>query len=329
MKKLISLIMATLILCSLAAFTAGAADNLIKNGNFEGSDMSQYNTLQLGMPDNMPVVVSEGRNGSKCIEMGGDREGMGWPTWVNFRVGNLTLKKNASYKFDGWVRGTENIILTVQAHLFANTKAPNKHREVYHPISAQAMGEGVHVTTSWTKFSIEFTMTNEDNSVNSLIVDATDWNIFFAYDTYWNPPQAGVTFPKSSMYFDDLTLTEVQPVAAQSIAAQPSSKTTTAASTASVAPAASQNNNTATASMDDESEFESELESQITDGTESDIDATDISSSADSGNKEKSGESNFLIVIIIVLLAVILLGGGAALYFLVIKAKPEDKKDEE
>jgi len=330
MKKLLSAIIILGVIFTLFAPSAAAAENLIKNGDFESSDMSQYNDLQLGMPDNMPVIVSGGRSGN-CIEMGGDREGFGWPTWTNFRIGNLPLKKDYKYKLEGWVRGTEKITLTLQTHLFSVTAGANKHREVYHSISSYADGAGIPVTSTWTKFSIDFTMTNLIEATNKLIIDASDWNILFQYDTYWATPQPGVTFPQSSIYFDDLVLTETgkapppassvqQQTPSSSAPQQNTSSTPVQSANTSVQQSASQpEDNSGTDELPDASEPDTE-----SDNTESNQEDSQVSVTSKQDDKKDGGEGAYLLIIII-LLAVILVGGGAALFFLVIKKKPETK----
>ena len=305
--KILAVVFVLVCLCAVCSPAAGAAQNMIINGDFEGSDMSQYNNLQLGMPDNMPIIVSGGHSG-KCIQLGGDDEGNGWPTWTNFRIGNLTLKKGHTYRMDGWIKGTERILLSAQAHLFASTKEPNKHKEVYYPVSAAVENRGVQVTTEWKSFSFEFTMSSPNESVDKLIVDATDWNIFFQYDTTWMPPQDGVTFPVSCIYFDDLMLVEVEKPVSQAPVSQEAPST---AAPQSETPSIQESE-----SNGDESESESESPSSVS-GSSSKVAEKD----------GDGGEPNYMIIIIIALV-VILAGNGALMYFMLIRKKPALKTEE-
>jgi hypothetical protein len=319
MKRILSLILALIFASSMMLSSKATSTNMILNGDFEGSDMSQYNNFQLGMPDNMPIIVPGGRSG-KCIQMGGDTDGNGWASWINFRIGNLTLKKGYMYHFTGWIKGTENIILDCHTHLYNNLVAPNKHREVYHPIASFDGKNGVQVTKSWTKFDITFIMTNPLPDVDKLLVNATDWNIYFQYAV----PQEGVTFPVSSIYFDDLVLTEEGLPSVSSTPASTVTSSTVTASTRSstVATSSSKSSSTGNSSIVSATTSNTiESSSSDTVSGSSEIVSSNVSGDRSSDPSTNTKPSNNSFTFIIIALAVVLIGGGIVLYYFVIRKK--------
>ena len=174
MKKLFSTLVAAAAALTLCLSASAEESNLIKNGDFEGSDLSQLNGFQLGMPENNPIIVDgAGRDGSKALQMGGDKNGDSWPAWINMRVGNLSLEKGKTYKFSGYVKGEENLILDVQAYHPANQQ---KHiMETYYGLCITSAETGLNVTTEWQPFEIVFSMASEDAALDAKLVTSNEW----------------------------------------------------------------------------------------------------------------------------------------------------------
>ena len=101
------------------------------------------------------------------------KNGDSWPAWINMRVGNLSLEKGKTYKFSGYVKGEENLILDVQAYHPANQQ---KHiMETYYGLCITSAETGLNVTTEWQPFEIVFSMASEDAALDAKLVTSNEW----------------------------------------------------------------------------------------------------------------------------------------------------------
>jgi len=215
MKKILFAALILALMVSLGAGALAAGENIVKNGNFEGSDLTNFD-FQPGMPNNEPIIVEgKGRNGSKALQYVGDVDDYGWPDWTQMRVTNLTLERDKTYVYSGWIYSLEDMTLDCQLYLPANTQ--HKHAEVYWGLRIGSWGNGIEIKKdAWTYFEIEFVHnginpeTGEPyDSRDAQIITCTDWSIFFQY--YTMAGSEGSTFPRSPIYFDDISVVEKVP----------------------------------------------------------------------------------------------------------------------